>query len=84
VIVKTIKKLKEKEKRITFYKDTSLMLAMFFLPLGYDALFKLIMDLSGSYWVADVIFYSISGCFWLSYILLTRYLNKNPKSSPRF
>jgi hypothetical protein len=84
VIVKTIKKLKEKEKRLTLYKDTSLMLAMFFLPLGYDALFKLIMDLSGSYWVADVIFYSISGCFWLSYILLTRHLNKNPKSSSNF
>lgn len=53
------------------------MLAMFFLPFGYDALFKLIMDFSGSYWVADAIFYSISGCFWLSYILLTRYLTKN-------
>jgi hypothetical protein len=76
VIVKTIKKLKEKEKRLTLYKDTSLMLAMFFLPFGYDALFKLIMDLSGSYWVADAVFYSISGCFWLSYILLTRHLNK--------
>jgi len=76
VIVKTIKKLKEKEKRLILYKDTSLMLAMFFLPLGYDALFKLIMDLSGSYWVADAVFYSISGCFWLLYILLTRHLNK--------
>lgn len=58
------------------FKDTSLMLAMFFLPFGYDALFKLIMDLSGSYWIADVVFYSISGCFWLSYILLTKRLNK--------
>lgn len=56
------------------YKDISLMLAMFFLPFGYDALFKLIMDISGSYWTADVVFYSISGCFWLSYILLSRYL----------
>ena len=53
------------------------MLAMFFLPFGYDALFKMIMDSTGSYWIADVVFYSISGCFWLSYILLTRYLNKN-------
>jgi hypothetical protein len=59
-----------------FYKDTSLMLAMFFLPLGYDALFKLMMELTGSYWGADVIFYSISGSFWLVYIFLTRYLNK--------
>jgi hypothetical protein len=76
MIVNKIKNLKEKEKRLVFYRDTSLMLAMFFLPFGYDALFKLIMDLSGSYWVADIVFYSISGCFWLSYILLTRHLNK--------
>lgn len=77
MVVKKIKSLKDKEKRLIFYKDTSLMLAMFFLPFGYDALFKLIMDISGSYWVADIIFYSISGCFWLSYIFLTKYLNKN-------
>jgi len=76
MVIKKIKSLKEKNKRIIFYKDTSLMLAMFFLPFGYDALFKLIMDLSGSYWVADIVFYSVSACFWCSYILLTRYLNK--------
>jgi len=52
------------------------MLAMFFLPLGYDALFKFMMDITGSYWGADVVFYSISGFFWLSYILLTKYINK--------
>lgn len=75
MIVKKINKLKDKTNRLTLYKDTSLMLAMFFLPFGYDALFKLIMDASGSYWVADIIFYSISGCFWLSYILLTKRLN---------
>jgi hypothetical protein len=75
-----IKKLKDKNKRLLFYKDTSLMLAMFFLPLGYDALFKLMMEVTGSYWGADVIFYSISGCFWLSYILLTKYLNKKETS----
>jgi len=75
MIVKKINKLKNKSHRLIFYKDTSLMLAMFFLPFGYDALFKLIMDVSGSYWVADIIFYSISGCFWLSYILLTKRLN---------
>ena len=76
-MIRKLKTLKEREKRIVFAKDASLMLAMFFLPFGYDALFKLIMDISGSYWIADVVFYSISGCFWLSYILLTRYLNKN-------
>jgi hypothetical protein len=76
MVVDKLKSLKDKEKRLIFYKDISLMLAMFFLPLGYDALFKLIMDMSGSYWVADMIFYSISGCFWLSFIFLTKYLNK--------
>jgi len=76
MVINKLKSLKEKTNRLTFYKDTSLMLAMFFLPFGYDALFKLIMDMSGSYWVADIVFYSISGCFWLSYILLTKSLNK--------
>lgn len=75
-MVNKIKQLKKKEQRLLFYKDTSLMLAMFFLPFGYDALFKLIMDMSGSYWIADIVFYSISGCFFVSYILLTKYLNK--------
>ena len=73
-MINRLKKLREKEKRVTFYKDASLMLAMFFLPFGYDALFKMIMDITGSYWAADLVFYSISGFFWLSYILLTRYL----------
>jgi hypothetical protein len=47
----------------------SLMLAMFFLPFGYDALFKFVMDKTGSYWAADLIFYAISGCFWISYFI---------------
>lgn len=77
MVVKKLKSLKDKEKRLTLYRDLSLMLAMFFLPFGYDMLFKLLMEITGSYWIADIIFYSISGCFWLSYILLTRFLNKN-------
>jgi hypothetical protein len=75
-VKKTFKKLQTKETRLVLFRDLSLMLAMFFLPLGYDALFKLMMELTGSYWGADVIFYSISGCFWFAYILLTNYLNK--------
>jgi hypothetical protein len=66
-------------KQLKRLKDGCLMLAMFFLPFGYDFLFKLIMDLSGSYWTADITFYSISGCFWLSYILLSKHLNKTNK-----
>jgi len=73
----TLKTKKLTKKRLVFFKDTSLMLAMFLLPFGYDALFKLIMDLSGSYWVADITFYSISGCFWLSYIFPTSFLSKD-------
>lgn len=52
------------------------MLAMFFLPFGYDALFKLIMDITGSYWAADIVFYCISGLFFIFYILLKSRLNK--------
>jgi hypothetical protein len=73
---RTIENLQTKATRIVLYRDLSLMLAMFFLPLGYDALFRLMMDITGSYWGADVVFYSISGFFWLSYILLTKYINK--------
>lgn len=40
-----------------------LMLSMFFLPFGYDALFMLIMKWTGSYWVTDAIFYIISAFF---------------------
>jgi len=70
---------RNKHKRLVFFKETSLMLAMFFLPFGYDALFKWIMDLTGSYWAADAVFYSISGLFFLSYILLSRSLTKHYK-----
>ena len=52
------------------------MLAMFFLPFGYDALFKLIMDMTGSYWIADIVFYSISGVFFILYIFLKWFLHK--------
>ena len=58
-------------------KDMSLMLAMFFLPFGYDFLFKTIMNATGSFWVADIIFYCISASFFLSYILLSKHLNRN-------
>lgn len=64
-------------KRLTYMKDISLMLAMFFLPFGYDFLFKTIMNATGSFWVADIIFYCISGSFFLSYILLSKHLNRN-------
>ena len=66
-----------KENRIVLWRDASLMLAMFFLPFGYDALFKLMMEVTGSYWGADIIFYLISGCFWSFYIYFSKLINKD-------
>jgi len=51
------------------------MLAMFFNPLGFDALFKLVMDWTGSFWATDIIFYGASLLF-LGLYLLFRKLSK--------
>ncbi len=50
----------------------ALMIAMFFNPFGFDALFALVMKWTGSYWVADGIFYAISILFFLLYTFLSR------------
>jgi len=63
-------------KQLNILKEISLMLAMFFLPFGYDALFKWIMDITGSYWIADIVFYCISGLFFTFYIFSKWLLNK--------
>jgi len=43
-----------------------------------NVLFALWVRLSfqGSYWVADLIFYGVSGCFFVLHILFSRQLNK--------
>jgi hypothetical protein len=69
--------LRKTKQRLKALREASLMLGMFFLPFGYDALFALIMELTGSYWIADAIFYGISGLFFVSYILLSKHLNKS-------
>jgi hypothetical protein len=79
VIVKKLKQIQQQKNHPTFFKDLSLMLAMFFLPFGYDALFKLIMDLSGSYWIADIVFYSISASFFTCYFYLKHKEEKQKK-----
>lgn len=48
------------------------MLGMFFLPFGYDALFMLIMKLTGSYWTTDAIFYLISAFFLGLYFFFSK------------
>ncbi len=40
------------------------MLGMFFNPFGFDVLFKMAMDATGSYWKATGIFYCVAGLFF--------------------
>ena len=46
-------------------------------PLGFDALFALIMKWTGSYWTTDVIFYCLSAFFFGLYFL---FFNERRKS----
>jgi hypothetical protein len=48
------------------------MLAMFFNPFGFDALFKMVMDWTGSYWITDAIFYGIAVLFLGLYFLVNK------------
>jgi len=48
------------------------MLAMFFNPFGFDALFALAMRLTGSFLAADLIFYGISISFFILYFIFSR------------
>ncbi len=54
-----------------------LVLGIFFLPIGYDFIFYLVIQLVGSYWIADLIFYALSGIFFSLYFYGSR---KNSKS----
>lgn len=47
-----------------------LMLAMFFNPMGFDILFKTILDYTSSYWITTGIFYCISALFFGLFFLL--------------
>ena len=57
--------------------DNRLLLttSYFFLPFGYDILFKITMDYYNSYWIATCIFYIVSGICFLLYLLFN-YMNK--------
>jgi hypothetical protein len=46
------------------------MLAMFFNPLGFDIMFKAILDYTSSYWITTGIFYCISALLFGLYFLL--------------
>jgi hypothetical protein len=77
MIVGRVAKLKEKilMKRTTFV----LMLATFFNPLGFDALFKAVMDWTGSYWTTDIIFYLTSLALFILYFYLVKKEKKDEK-----
>lgn len=51
------------------------MAGMFFLPFGYDILFKTILDYTNSYATTDSIFYGISFVFLVTHIYISQ---KNP------
>jgi hypothetical protein len=65
-IVTWKQKLKQRRNAIV------LMLATFFNPLGFDALFKWVMDMTGSYWITDVIFYLTSAALFILYYYLSK------------
>jgi hypothetical protein len=48
-----------------------LILATFFNPLGFDALFALVMHWTGSYLITDGIFYCLSAFFFGIYFWIS-------------
>lgn len=54
------------------------MAATFFNPLGFDALFKTVLDWTGSYWTTDALFYATSALLYILYF----YLHKRTKLEP--
>ena len=59
------------------------MLATFFNPLGFDALFKAVLDWTGSYWTTDLIFYLTSASLFGLYFYLNKYHDKTQKHFKR-
>lgn len=49
----------------------ALMVATFLNPLGFDVLFKMVWDLTGSYWLTTACFYLGSALFFGLYFWLS-------------
>ena len=49
----------------------ALMVATFLNPLGFDVLFKMVLDSTGSYWLTTVFFYLGSALFFGLYFWLS-------------
>jgi hypothetical protein len=65
----TLKNRNQQGKKL---RTLVLVLATFFNPLGFDALFHLVMTWTGSYWITDAIFYGVSGLLFGLYFLLSK------------
>lgn len=61
-------KVLNREKLATFF----IFLGTFFNPLGYDALLKLLIDMTGSYWFSISIFYLLSALCYTLYFFLAK------------
>lgn len=53
-------------------KTIALILATFFNPLGFDALFAVVTKWTGSYLITDILFYMASATFFMLYFLLAK------------
>ena len=73
------RKMSLKEKFLMKRNTLVLMLATFFNPLGFDALFKAVMDLTGSYWTTDLLFYLVSALLFGLYFYLVKKDNNEKK-----
>jgi hypothetical protein len=63
---------KEKKKKLA---TVFLMIAMFLNPLGFDAVQLMLIDLTGSYWTANLVMYCLAVFFFGLYFL---YSGNNP------
>jgi hypothetical protein len=76
MVINRIKSLKDKSKRLMFYKDTSLALCLFFNPFGFDIVQYYLIEIFGGLWIANLIMYGIAASFFGLYIFFTKQLNK--------
>ena len=70
---------KLKEKKLSFYKDISLALCLFFNPFGFDVVQYYLLTLTGDIWKANFVLYCIAGFFFGCYILLSKKIKKSSK-----
>jgi hypothetical protein len=80
MVIHKLKNLKEKEKRVSFFKDISLALCLFFNPFGFDAVQYTLIRITGSIWNANFVLYCIAGLFFGCYIFFSKKIKKKETS----